>query len=90
MYKKNKVIGVLGGMGPVASSNLYAKIIKYTQQEYGAVQDFDYPPIIIYSLPLVGFDETGIVNEELVKEQLIAGVKKLESAGCELIIEKFE
>ena len=86
MPQKNKTIGVLGGMGPEASANLYSKIIKYAQHEYGAVQDFDYPPIIIYSLPLFGFDETGIVNEGLVKKQLIEGVKKLESAGCDLII----
>ena len=45
-----------------------------------------YPPIIIYSLPLFGFDETGIVDEKLVKKQLIEGVKKLESAGSDLII----
>ena len=83
---KNKTIGVLGGMGPGASANLYVKIIKYSQQKYGAVQDIDYPPIIIYSLPLEGFDETGIVNEKLVEKQLVDGVKKLEAAGCNLII----
>jgi len=84
--KTNKSIGVLGGMGPEASANLYSKIIKYAQNEYGAVQDFDYPPVIIYSLPLFGFDETGIVDENLVKKQLIEGVKKLELAGCDIII----
>lgn len=73
-------------MGPEASSNLYSRMIKYAQQKYGAVQDFDYPPIIIYSLPLFGFDETGIVDSDLVKKQLIHGVVKLESAGCEIII----
>ena len=86
MKNKNKTIGVLGGMGPVASANLYMKIIKYAQHKYNAVQDSDYPPIIIYSLSLLGFDETGIVDKELVKKQLIEGVKKLESAGCDLII----
>lgn len=84
--QKNKTIGVLGGMGPEASSNLYTKIIQYAQHKYDAVQDFDYPPIIIYSLPLFGFDEKGIADEKLVKKQLIEGVKKLESAGCDLII----
>jgi len=84
--KNKKTIGVLGGMGPEASANLYQKIIKYSQYKYGAVQDSDYPPIIIYSLPLIGFDETGIRDKESVKKQLIAGVKRLESAGCDLII----
>jgi len=84
--KKNKIIGVLGGMGPVSSANLYNKIIKYTQRKYNAVQDSDYPPVIIYSLTLSGFDETGIVDGEMVKKQLIGGVRKLESAKCDLII----
>lgn len=86
MKNKNKTIGVLGGMGPGASANLYMEIIKYSQQKYNAVQDTDYPPIIIYSLPLEGFDEKGMVDEKLVEKQLVAGVKKLESAGCDLII----
>jgi aspartate racemase len=77
---------VLGGMGPGASANLYMEIIKYSQHKYCAVQDTDYPPIIIYSLPLEGFDETGIVDEKLVEKQLVDGVKKLEAAGCDLII----
>ncbi len=81
-----KTIGILGGIGPEASANLYQKMIGYTQNQYNAVQDSDYPPIILYSLSFSGFDEKGIVDEELVKSQLIAGVKKLESAGCELII----
>lgn len=81
-----KTIGVLGGMGPSASANLYSKIINYSQQEYGAIQDNEYPPVIIYSLTLDGFDETGITNADLVKKQLIAGVQKLEAAGCDLII----
>jgi aspartate racemase len=84
--KKNKIIWVLGWMWPEASANLYSKIIKYSQQKYNAVQDFDYPPIIIYSLPLFGFDETWIVDEELVKKQLIEWVKKLEDSWCDLII----
>jgi aspartate racemase len=35
---------------------------------------------------MVGFDETGIVDADIVKKQLIDGVKKLELAGCDLII----
>jgi len=83
---KHKIIGVLGGMGPSASANLYIKALQYAQIRYGAIQDSDYPPIIIYSLPLVGFTEKGIADENAVKQQLIAGVQKLEQVGCELVI----
>ena len=86
MIDRNKTIGVLGGMGPEASSTLYRKIIKYSQNEYNAIQDCDYPPIIINSLTLFGFDETGITDHELVKSQLIEGVQQLEKAGSDLII----
>lgn len=86
MKTKNKTIGILGGMGPSASADLYSRIIKYSQQKYNATQDSDYPPIIIISLAMLGFDETGIVNEKLVEEQLIDGVKKLEAAGADFII----
>lgn len=84
--KIKKTIGILGGMGPSASANLYKKIVDYAQHKYGATQDSDYPPIIIYSLSLKGFDETGITDLKLVEKQLIDGVKKLETAGCDLII----
>ena len=73
-------------MGPLASANLYLKIIKMAQEKYAAVQDIDYPPIMVYSLPLSDFDETGIMNGEKVKSQLTHGVKKLEQMGCDFII----
>ncbi len=81
-----KTIGLLGGMGPLASANIYHKIIKLGQEIHQAEQDADFPPIIIYNLPLIGFDQTGFTNPDLVKEQLINGVKKLEQAGSDFII----
>jgi aspartate racemase len=81
-----KTIGVLGGMWPSASSVFYQKIIQYSQSHYWAVQDNDYPPVILYSLPLDGFDETGIRDEWEVKRQLIDAVKKLESSWCDFIV----
>ena len=81
-----KTIGILGGMGPLASANLYSKIVKTAQKIYHAEQDTDFPPMFIHNLPLFGFDETGFVDSALVKGQLIAGVKKLEDAGSDFII----
>ncbi|MEK6961624.1 MAG: amino acid racemase [Nanoarchaeota archaeon] len=79
-------IGVLGGMGPEASSDFYSRMISYCQKRYGAVQDADYPPILLYSLPMAGFDESGIVDAEEVLSQLIGGVKLLSDAGCDFIV----
>ena len=79
-------IGILGGMGPAASAKLYHDIIHCFQERYQAVQDTDYPPIVLYSMPLMGFDETGIIDPKLVLTQLIHGIKTLEQAGCDFIV----
>ncbi|MFA7653662.1 MAG: amino acid racemase [Candidatus Magasanikbacteria bacterium] len=81
-----KIIGILGGMGPSVSAEIYKQIIKTAQKKYHAKQDTDFPPMFIYSLPLAGFNETGFTNSKQVKNQLISGVKKLETAGSDFII----
>ena len=58
--------------GPGASANFYSSLISLAQKNYGAIQDNDFPEISLYSIGLNGFDETGIINQELVKNQLIA------------------
>jgi aspartate racemase len=82
----SKTIGILGGMGPSASAAMYQKIIQLCQEQYSAVQDTDYPKIVLYSLPLTGFDETGIVDATSVLQQLHAGIAKLVHAGCDCIV----
>lgn len=81
-----KKIGILGGMGPAASAALYSRMLTYCQTKYGAVQDNEYPPIMLYSITLQGFDETGITNIPLVLKQLLQGIKMLEMSQCDFII----
>ena len=81
-----KTIGILGGMGPVASMNLYKKIIYIAQKKYKAKLNYQFPPMVIYNLSLIGLNETGLVKPELVKNQLINGAKVLEKAGSDFII----
>lgn len=82
----SKTIGILGGMGPSANAAMYQKIIQLCQEQYSAVQDTDYPKIVLYSLPLTGFDETGIVDATHVLAQLHAGIGTLVAAGCDCIV----
>lgn len=81
-----KTVGILGGMGPEASLEAYKKAIKYCQQKYNAVQDYDFPTIIIYNLPLHDFDETGITNNKTVLAQLVDACQKLKKSGCKKIL----
>lgn len=81
-----KTIGILGGMGPAATAELYNRIIFYCQKNYKAIQDEDYPPIVLYSLPLKGTDETGITDQDLVFKEFSREIKKLEMHGADFII----
>lgn len=81
-----QTIGILGGSGPVAGTNLLSEILSVAQSDHGATQDTDYPPVILYSLPLAGFSETGISDYGLVKKHFLHGLQVLRGAGCDLII----
>ncbi len=83
--KKYK-IGILGGMGPEASKEAYERVIKYAQENYNAVQDNEFPNIVIYNLGLDGFDETGITNLQTVKTQVLEGLDLLHNSGCQAIL----
>lgn len=84
--KKLKTIGVLGGMGPCASAHFYNLLLQSAQKNLGAIQDDEYPPIIINSLALKGSTEAGMENSELIVNQLINGIKVLEKAGCDYTV----
>ena len=49
-YVSEQVIGILGGMGPDATADLYNKIIAETRRR-GAARDQDHLEVIISSVP---------------------------------------
>lgn len=48
-------IAVLGGMGPDASCRLYQLMIELARSDFGAVENHQYPEIIIDSVPVPEF-----------------------------------
>lgn len=84
MIKKYKTIGILGGMGPAATANLYNQIISIFQNRFDAKYDKDFPEIVIISLPIPDLVEK-IENEQRTVEMLINAAKRLEKAGCSFI-----
>jgi aspartate racemase len=52
---KNNMIGIIGGMGPQASVELYRLLIEGAKREYGACNNDDFPEILIDSVPVPDF-----------------------------------
>ncbi|MBD3209761.1 amino acid racemase [Candidatus Micrarchaeota archaeon] len=75
------MIGMLGGMGPESTAYTYMRMIRCCQQEYGAKLDSDFPPILVYSVPVPDVVNKGS-NDAEVFEELRKGVKKLSDAGA--------
>lgn len=82
---KYKTIGILGGMGPEATAELYLRIIRIFQKEYEAKYDDDFPEIVILNLPIPDVVENP-KDESTVETMLMEGARKLEIAGADFII----
>lgn len=77
-----KKIGILGGMGPLATRDLYDWIIQLTP----AKSDQDHLPVVINSAPQIP-DRTDYIlgKGEDPKPQLLQAAKQLEKMGVDLM-----
>ncbi len=76
-----KRIGIIGGVGPQATAFLYQKIVTSAQTNHGAVNNEDYPDMLIASVPVPDFISSKKHLEE-ARQMLIEAAKGLERAGC--------
>lgn len=78
-----KTIGIIGGMGPLATADLYTKIIKFTVAE----KDQEHVPVIIDSNPLIP-DRTEYIlhGGESPLPEIVKSIRRLEAAGCDFLI----
>jgi aspartate racemase len=77
------MIGVLGGMGPVATLDFVAKLIRLCPAE----RDQDHLPLVVVSDPRVP-DRVGPIlhgRGESPLAAMLAGLRKLERAGAEVV-----
>lgn len=80
---KEKIIGILGGMGPEATIDLFQKIVKLTP----AKKDQDHLRIIIDNNPKIPDRSNAILNDgEDPLPELIKTARSLEKAGVDFII----
>ena len=82
---KKKMIGVLGGMGHASTAHSFNLLVEYQQLKLGCVQDEDFYKSVIYNTAMTEWDNTGFVDTESVKKQLVEEIKKLQGIGCEIV-----
>src|SRR3954471_9827880 len=82
MDKQRPLLGVLGGMGPLATVDFLAKLIEETP----AKGDPDHVPVIVYSVPQIP-DRPGAIleNTESPLPAMLEGVRHLKRGGATLI-----
>jgi aspartate racemase len=80
----SKKIGIIGGVGPQATAFIYQKIIESAQTNHHAVNNDDYPDLLIASVPVPDFISSREHIEE-ASQMLTEAAKALERAGCEVL-----
>jgi len=77
-----KTVGILGGMGSMATVDLFSKIVRYTK----VTRDQDHLHIIIDNYPQIPDRTDYILNRGIdPTEKMIEAAKRLEDAGADLI-----
>jgi aspartate racemase len=79
-----KTIGIIGGMGPQGTGDLYMGIVGLFQRQHGARYDADFPPILLHSVPAPEVVER-LEDEVALSRMLVGSARTLESAGADFI-----
>lgn len=79
-----KKIGILGGVGPQATAYIYSSIVKQASVLYGAVNNDDYPYVVVASVPIPDFisDKNNI---PLAKQMMVDAGRGLVDSGCSVM-----
>lgn len=81
--ERRAVIGILGGMGPLATADLYQKIIELTP----AASDQEHIPVVIYADPRVPDRTEALLRDgEDPTPWLVHGARALTGMGADFIV----
>ena len=78
------MIGILAGMGPKSTGPFVDKTVDQCQKIYGAVNDIDFPHMMIYSCPTPFYIDKPL-NHKDMEMAIINGAKRLEKTGVDFI-----
>lgn len=84
MKKHIPKIGIVSGIGPLAGSDVFAKLLKYAADTYNAVEDNEYPDVVLVNHGIAGVDNVGTLNPQFEKD-IISMVNQLELNQANII-----
>lgn len=73
----SKAVYILGGMGPQASGELYRILIEKAHTDFGAINNVDYPEIVLHSIPVPDFISSS-KEKERAKSMLIEVIEHMD------------
>jgi aspartate racemase len=74
----------VSGVGPLAGSDVLAKVFKNAAEQYGAVEDNEYPDLVLVNHGIEGVDSSGALSSIFQKE-IASMVTSLENQGATII-----
>ena len=77
-------IGILGGIGPEATGNLYLHIIRSLQEKKLINSNSDFPQIVVNSIPAPELVKDTVGEEDLV--MYLDGLRELDSLNLDFIL----
>lgn len=80
----NELIGILAGMGPRSTAPFVDLVVDECQRQYGAREDDEFPPMMIYSLPTPLYLDRPIDHDAL-RTTIQTGLRQLESIGVAFV-----
>lgn len=84
MNKYNPKIGIVSGIGPLAGSDVFAKLLKYAADVYEAVEDSEYPDVFLVNHGIEGVNNIATLNPQFEKD-IISMVNQLEKNQANII-----
>lgn len=77
-------IGIISGIGPLAGADVLAKLFRNAAQLYGAIEDYEYPELVLVNHGIKGVDNTGALADRF-QQELTDVMLQLENHGCGII-----
>jgi len=81
---KPKIIGIVGGAGPLAGASLLERVLILSSRRYGCYRDADYPQVLLNSFPFSDM-LTSEKDNMLLKAELSLSLNQLRAQGAEVL-----